>query len=84
MVRDVGLEDKDVIVFHVVDAQKLKFTHFKADGLSCVKNKFYVEMLFPENANLVIYTFTTYDKEPTDLFIDDCIYYLFSGCRKSL
>ena len=57
MVRDVGLEDKDVIVFHVVDAQKLKFTHFKVDCLSGVKNKFFfVEMLFPENDNLVIYT----------------------------
>ncbi|KAJ0451351.1 putative transcription factor B3-Domain family [Helianthus annuus] len=52
MVRDVGLEDNDVIVLHVVDDHKLKFTHFKADGLSCVKNKFYVKMLFPENANL--------------------------------
>lgn len=41
MVRDVGLEDKDVIVFHVVDAQMLKFTHFKADCLSGVKNKFF-------------------------------------------
>ncbi|MFS7947742.1 putative transcription factor B3-Domain family [Helianthus anomalus] len=51
VVRDIVVDDKDIIVFQVLDAQTLKMTHFEANHLSGVNNKFCLEMLFPENRN---------------------------------
>ncbi|MFS7972099.1 putative transcription factor B3-Domain family [Helianthus anomalus] len=52
VVRDIVVEEKDFIVFQVLDTQTFKITHFKTEHISGVNNKFCLEMLFSENYNL--------------------------------